>query len=560
MKLTTGIQLVAARDVEKSVSKKILLANTSDRLANNKNVLKQANAVPNDPIFFQNSTNIAFNPDIRFNNTYGYSPLTNINYRNDLLVFAENTEIKKAVNIVSNEVVTTQLDSYKYPVFPVINMTLVDEDKKDVAEAIQKYLDQVFYPKLWQFSDMKKGGLLEKIREYLVCGKLAFEILYDNLKNPKEIVGVIPIDPASLMKFKRNGMVYYVQRPIINGTKDRVLHDNQVILIEWNPYDYGYVSYVDQLRRPFNIMRSMMTSKILWFAVKSQVRMHIKFNLGDIPRTDAMNKLSEAKERYATSYAFDQNTGQVLFKGKPNSTGYQEFFTAETAASGTPEIEEINTQGPDLTEVDSLQYWEKYYWKFTDIPYDRIDPNASDTWGFIDVTNVRKIELNFSKMIESIRNAISEFFLKLITIQLTLKEVEIGIDLSLLDSIQMQWLAFNEYDKLGQLELMNKKVELCQNMSQFGEVEDANGVTRKWMPISWIIKNYLEFTPEQLESMEIARREENISLGFNPDGTPKEDAEEDEEPTDEDETGEDADTGFEDDDQESILGADDLDF
>lgn len=548
MKLTTGIAMLATRNVEKNVSKKILYANTADKLANNKSVLNKAEAVPNDPIYFQNSSNTVFNPDIRFNNTYGYSPLTNINYRNDLLVFAENQEIKKAVNIVSNECVTTQLKSNKYPVFPVINMTLIPEDKKNVAEKIQTYLDEVFYPKLWQFCDLKKNGLLEKIREYLVCGKLAFEILYDNLKNPKNIIGVIPIDPASLMKYKKDGLVYYIQRPIIDGTRERVLHENQVILIEWNPYDYGYVSYVDQLKRPFNIMRSMQTSKILWFAVKSQVRLHIKFNMGDVSRSEALNKLSTAKEKFANSFAFDDTTGQVKFNGRPNSIGYREFYTAETAASGSPEIEEVNTQGPDLTEVDSLQYWEKYYWKFTDIPYDRIDPNASDTWGFIDVTNLRKIELNFSKMIETIRDAMSEMFLKLITIQLTLQEIEIGIDLSLLDSIQINWVAFNEYDKLGELELLNKKIEICTNLAQFGEMEDANGTTRKAIPITWIMKNYLDFTPEQLESMEIARREENLFLGFNADGTPKEIEGSEEEPAS-DESGEDLNFG----DEESVL-------
>lgn len=548
MKLTTGIAMLATRNVEKNVSKKILYANTADKLANNKSVLNKAEAVPNDPIYFQNSSNTVFNPDIRFNNTYGYSPLTNINYRNDLLVFAENQEIKKAVNIVSNECVTTQLKSNKYPVFPVINMTLIPEDKKNVAEKIQTYLDEVFYPKLWQFCDLKKNGLLEKIREYLVCGKLAFEILYDNLKNPKNIIGVIPIDPASLMKYKKDGLVYYIQRPIIDGTRERVLHENQVILIEWNPYDYGYVSYVDQLKRPFNIMRSMQTSKILWFAVKSQVRLHIKFNMGDVSRSEALNKLSTAKEKFANSFAFDDTTGQVKFNGRPNSIGYREFYTAETAASGSPEIEEVNTQGPDLTEVDSLQYWEKYYWKFTDIPYDRIDPNASDTWGFIDVTNLRKIELNFSKMIETIRDAMSEMFFKLITIQLTLQEIEIGIDLSLLDSIQINWVAFNEYDKLGELELLNKKIEICTNLAQFGEMEDANGTTRKAIPITWIMKNYLDFTPEQLESMEIARREENLFLGFNADGTPKEIEGSEEEPAS-DESGEDLNFG----DEESVL-------
>ena len=79
-------------------------------------------------------------------------------------------------------------------------------------------------------------------------------------------------------------------------------------------------------------------------------------------------------------------------------------------------------------------------------------------------------------------------------------------------------------------------------------MEDANGTTRKAIPITWIMKNYLDFTPEQLESMEIARREENLSLGFNADGTPKEIEGSEEEPASED-NGEDLNFG----DEESVL-------
>lgn len=514
MKLTTGISMLATRNVEKGLSKKILLANTSDKITNNSKVMQKSIASPSDPIYFQNSSAITFNPDIRFNNTYGYSPLTSVNYRNDLLIFAENNEIRKACNIVTNECVVSQLKSNKYPVFPVINTTLIPEDKQEVAKAIQNYLDNVFYPKLYQFADLKKDGLWKLINEYLKTGKIAFEIIYDNIKNPKNIIGLLPIDPATLQKFKKDGFTYYVQRPIMDTGTTRIMHENQVVLIEYNEYDYGYISYVDKLRRPFNIMRSMQTSKILWFACKSQVRMHVKLAMGDVSRTEAFQKLSEAKNNFSNTYVFDEQQGVVNFNGKPNTNGYQEFFTAETAGSGAPEIEEVNTNGPDLTEVDSLQYWDKYYWKETDIPYDRIDPNSSETWGFIDVAQIRKIELNFSKLIESIRVVVGEVLLKPIIIQLTLQEIEIGIDLSLIDSIYLEWIAFNEYDKLGELELLNKKIEIATNLAGFGEQEDVNGTTHKFIPISWIVKNYLDYTPEQLESMERSRKEESIKLGF----------------------------------------------
>ena len=512
MKLTSGINILGARNIEKNISKKILLANTTDKI--DKKAQKNATGSASDPVYFTNGTTMLFNPDIRYRNTFAFSPLTNINYRNDLLLFSENNEIKKAVNIIAHETVIIDTEVNKYPVFPKINFTQIPKDKQDIAKAIYEYLNQIFFPKLYQFYGLKEDGLIDLVKEFITTGKLCFELIYDNLKNPKDIIGVIPLDPSSIQKFKEGDYIYYVQKSLSdNNGRERILNENQVVLVEYNKYDFGYVSYVDRLRMSFNIMRSMQTSKILWFAAKSQVRMHIKLAMGDVGRFEAIQKLTESKNQYINHFTFSDD-GIVKFNNQPNNSGYREFFTAETTASGTPEIEEVNTNGPDLTEVDSLQYWERLFWKDTDIPYDRIDPNSSDSWGFNDVASLRKIEVNFGKLINIHRKLINQIFIKPIIIQLTLKEIEIGIDLSLLDSIKMEWLAFNEYDKLAELEVMQKRIDVATSIAEFGEMEDVNGAMRKAIPLSWIIKNYLEYNEEQLTSMEAERAIERKMLGF----------------------------------------------
>jgi hypothetical protein len=519
MKLSLGLNLLNSRNVETNISKKILLANTDNKLIN-KEAQEKSLSVPSDPLYLADSlhNNMVFNPDIRYRATFTFSPLTGINYRNDLLIFAENNEIKKVVGIMANEICVLDTEANKYPVSPKINVTQVDKDKQKVAESIQEYLDKVFYPKLYQFFNFKNDGILKIIQEFLVTGKLAYEIIYDNIKNPKEIIGIQPIDPATLQKFKFNNYIYYVQRPIYNNGLERILNENQLILIEWNEYDFGYISYVDKLRRSFNIMRSMQTSKILWFAAKSQVRVHINLGMGDIARPDAINKLVAAKNQYTLDYTCEDD-GVVRLNGKPNNSGYREFFTAETASSGKPDIDEVIGNGPDLTEVDSLQYWEKLFYKDTEIPYDRVDPNSADIWGFNDVASLRKIEINFAKLISAIRKILNELFIKPINIQLTLKEVEIGIDLNLLDAIKMEWVAFNHYEKLAELEVLGKKLEIAGTIAAFGEAETASGSVLRTIPLRWIILNYLDFTPDQLKSMEIERKKEYVALGYREDGS-----------------------------------------
>lgn len=559
MKLNTGVGMLAKRNVEKTLSKKILLANTSDRKSKDK--LGVGN--PSDPIYFSNSSRqTVYNPDIRYRNNYGYSPITDINARNALLVFSENNEIKKAIKAICNEIIVSNLKSYKYPVNPIINLSTIPEDKQDVAKAIQTYLDEIFFPDLYRMLKLKNKGLFKLISEFLKTGKIAYEIVYDNLKRPKEIVNMIPIDPSELQKFMENDNIYYVQRSMSGDTKERIMHENQVVILEWNEWDFGYISYVDQLRRPFNIMRGMQSSKILWFAVKSQVRMHIKLNMGDVSRQDAIQKLAVARDEFTNDFFLDEASGQILFNGEADSTGYHEFFTAETSQSGTPEIEEIIGNGPDLTEVDSLQYWEKLFWKETEIPFDRIDPSSSETWNFVDVTNVRKSEINFSKFILDIKTTIAEIFIKPIIIQLTLKEAEIGVDMALLDSILLEFVSFNEYDKLGELEVLDKKIQIATNIAAFGELEDAEGRARKYIPLQFIVDNYLDFTPEQKVAMDLARKRQDVDLGFiDEDGNFLSTEEEEEEPTEE--TEEDfnsEDIDFTDDDEENISDTDDAGY
>ena len=261
-------------------------------------------------------------------------------------------------------------------------------------------------------------------------------------------------------------------------------------------------------------MLIQISKEILWFAVKSQVRMHIKLNMGDVARTDAINRLNDSKDDFINNFDFDQESGELFLNDEPNIVGYKEFFTAETQSSGTPEIEEVNTQGPDLTEVESLQFWEKLFWRETNIPYDRIFPEQSDSWSFSDVNSQKKTENTFSKFIESIRDKIDELIIKPMIIQLTLKEIEIGIDLELLDQIKIEWVGFNQYDKLNDLELVNRKTEIITNLAQFATLEDSEGRIRSVIPIKWLIQNYLDFSTEQLESMQRAQIQQDTELGY----------------------------------------------
>lgn len=484
------------REIMQSISKRLLHINSVNE---SKGVTQSSN-----PLFLKNTNKQMHNPDIRYQSVYRNDALSNIHFRNSLLLFSENKEIKKAIKIYINEILVTNLKTKKYPVYPVVNTTLLSEDKLELANTMQQYLDEVFYPKVWRWLGFHiKDGLKEKLEEYIKCGKLAFEIVYDNIKKPKDIVNIYPIDPSYLQKYRSDYQTWYIYRDNNHNGTEKILHESQIILIEYNKYDFGYMSMVDSVRRSFNIMRGMQTSKVGWFAAKSQVRIHINMAMGDMPRAKAEQEIYNQKSELMTTCEFDSINGVVYFNGENSPQSYVEYITAETTNSGKPEIEEIIGTGVDLSETDSLTFWQKQYWSDWEIPYDRVDPSSVETWGFGEPSQLKKSEVNFSKNCLDIKEDFAEIFKQIIITQFTLKEAEIGVDLSLLDSIEINWVTFNEYEAPAELEMLSKRIDVAKQIIDFGQAEDADGRMRNIITPEWVMHNYLSdiFTPDQIKSL-----------------------------------------------------------
>jgi hypothetical protein len=83
----------------------------------------------------------------------------------------------------------------------------------------------------------------------------------------------------------------------------------------------------------------------------------------------------------------------------------------------------------------------------------------------------------------------------------------------------MEYVSFNQYQKLAELEVLSKKLEIASVISAFGEQETASGTVIKRIPLNWVISNFLDFSPEQLDSMRTERKKEYKELGFNEDGS-----------------------------------------
>lgn len=192
--------------------------------------------------------NYIANIDIRYSkfNRETYNMFDELRKRNFLIQFSKNPEIEDIVDTLTEEVIVKNPNE-KFVASPIFNdLAVRDTVKKEVIDYINDYLVRA-YPRIYKMLNFKKDGAEKKLKEFLIEGRKAWEIIYDNLEKPKTIIGILPIDPLTLTPtWDEHGQLWYIQEPKFGlSAEKRLLHDSQIIYLEWDD-EYGRMSYVER--------------------------------------------------------------------------------------------------------------------------------------------------------------------------------------------------------------------------------------------------------------------------------------------------------------------------
>lgn len=152
---------------------------------------------------------------------------------------------------------------------------LEDSDliKDDVKKKVEKEMDTQFRQiySMLGFDDENTGWAFFK--KFLIDGAIAFEILYDDINKPTEIVGFKELDAANLEPStdQDGNMVWVIKSDDYTQTNPDFKYDSQVIYISYNNRSLdGHHSYVERLIRPFNMYHIMKKTRVIWAVMSSQ--------------------------------------------------------------------------------------------------------------------------------------------------------------------------------------------------------------------------------------------------------------------------------------------------
>ena len=443
-------------------------------------------------------------------------------------------ELEDILDVMSNECIVYD-DEQSYIAQPFIDTGLTQQLTEKSAEEIRNCVDTSFY-KIYMLLNWKQNAW-DDFKRFLIDGVMAYEIVYDSLENPHTIIGIIDLDPVTLTKEVREGTTYWVQFKGVQG-KERYLLDSQVIYIKYE--DSGVSSrqsYLERLIRPFNIYRIVEQAQVIWTVTQSSFKTMFTIPVNGMNKAKGMQTLSQAMNRYKEEISFNTETGELQVNGKVNMPFNKEYWMPENEA-GTPSIETIVDNGPQLNDSDQIKYFESKLYKMSKIPESRFDKEAQATWFGSDPTQQLRDEINFSRFVTRMRNTFAEILLKPLRIQLTLSIPDIKNDKRILDSVSLHFNSYNEFEEMMQIEVMTKRVEFIGTMKDSLVITNDEGEEEPYFDPEFLIIKFLKMTDADLEMNRKMKEEKKLKKANSDNESGKDEEEgEDEEMGNENEEG-----------------------
>lgn len=439
--------------------------------------------------------------------------------RDALRKLALQPELEDILDTMTDESIVYDSD-YTYFAEPFIEQQELNELEKKARKKISEEMNKI-YRSLYKMLNWKYRAW-DDFKRFLVEGILAWEIVYDSLEKPTKIIGLIPLDPATLTKKFNNNKWYWVQFKGMNG-KERNLLDSQVIYISYQETNcISRLSYLERLIRPFNIYRIVEQAQLIWTITNASYKMKFTIPVKGMNKTMGMQTISSAMNRYKEDIKFQGETGELTINGQVNMPFNKEYWFPETE-SGSPEIESIGGDGPELNDNDQLKYFKNQLYKVSKIPISRFDQEAGETWFGTDATSVARIEINFARFITRLRNQFSQIIIKPLQLQLSLMMPELQGNRQILEAISLKYHSYNLFEEMMDIELMQKRVDFIQTMKESMVDMDVEGNDIKFFSSKYLVGKYLKLPAQDLELNAKLKQEEieDLNLAGDPNRAPE---------------------------------------
>ena len=365
-------------------------------------------------------------------------------------------------------------------------------NQQKILEKYHENFEKIY--NAWGF----EGGISawQYFYQWLIEGHLAFEIIYDNLTNPKDIIGFKELDPSTLypeVKKDASGRIYlqWAQRDPINRM-NRTLTDSQIIYISYsNEFRTKRVSFVERLIRSFNLLRLIEHSKVIWHTMNAPIRLKTTVPVGTKSMQKAKEDVREFTNTLKEDISFDGSSGELMVDGKPNILFYKNYVLPKNDRGESIDIEALEYPGPNLSGSELLKYFQDKLKLDSKLPYSRWSENQGAYT--MNAEGISREEIRYNKFIKRLRSAYKELITKPLYLQMCLDVKDLKSDHKFSNAVGLIWHDDNVFEEIKTQELLNKRLATLNAMKAV--VNDEN---KPYFSTEYLIKEYLKLSDEDI--------------------------------------------------------------
>ncbi len=406
-------------------------------------------------------------------------------------------EVDSAIDEVVNEAIVADGDDSPVEI-ELSNLDISDSIKKRIREEFKEI------KRLLQF-DKKCYQLF---RRWYIDGRLYYHKVIDINKPAEGIKELRYIDPLKIKKMREvkkpvtpptqeqakvdfgDVKEYYLFNPkgiftstsTVQGPRDHLGIKISVDAITFVPsglMDLNMnipLSYLHKALKAVNQLRMIEDSLVIYRLSRAPERRIFYIDVGNLPKVKAEQYLREVMSRYRNKLVYDASTGEIRDDKKFMSMLEDFWLPRREGGRGT----EITTLpgAQNLGELKDVEYFLKKLYKSLNLPPSRVGEEKGFSLGRSN--EILRDELKFIKFVGRLRKQFAHLFNDMLKTQLVLKGVITVDDWEFMEEhIQYDFLFDNHFTELKEIEMINERLNLVNQMQPFLGVYYSNDYIKR---------------------------------------------------------------------------------
>ena len=261
----------------------------------------------------------------------------------------------------------------------------------------------------------------------------------------------------------------------------------------------------------------MENTKVAWNIMNSQFRLKMIIPVGTKTTAKAKQALAMATNKYKEDLLIDHDSGEISINGQAK-INYGRNIVLPSRQGQVPDIDGVSYNGPDLSNMDGVKYFERKLWRDSTLPFSRFEKDGGSGRNILfSAEGIPHDEITFYKQINRLRKEFEKIIRDPVYIQTIMDKPELKIDLELKAKLGIKYESNSFIEDAKAQEVENSKINALSSLERYTEIDNRTPIySKKWLYVNkfnvmtdeeW--KENLKMRNDELADVKKREKEEN---------------------------------------------------